>query len=572
MLRGTRFLRSGPTDDAARRERVVASARAFLATSSLIAISLDPTEIGRSAPLTYTLLSVYATYALAILFFLRGPRAARAAVLLHAVDVASAAALTYFTTGPTSPFYLFFLFTLLAAAFRWGLRETIVTAAVAIGINVAEGVAAHGTDPNLVLNRSIVRGAYLLMMTGLLGYLGEREKQWRNELLAVATVMKHPNVAAGMGGTLRAVGGELLQLFEARVVLFVTRESVDAPTYVWTVRRAAGVVEARLQRRDAAAVDRYFFDAPRMWRASTGREGPSVQTVSDDGLRLRPAAAAIPAAFEEAHPASSVLAVGFRLADAGSGRVFVLDASMPRSARPLQFLATLVDHVGPAIHNVYLLRRLRARAGAAERARVARELHDGAIQALIGLEMEIHALRHGAARETGIDAELAYIQDLVHQQALELRELMQQLRPLDLESTDRLPDLLGAMVDKFRRDTGIAAQFVSTVDRIVIPPRAALELARIVQEALVNVRRHSGASAVLVRLEGQGERWVLSIDDDGRGFDFAGRLSNHELSERRLGPTVICERARAIGAGVAIESRPGQGARLEISMTGAVHA
>jgi signal transduction histidine kinase len=238
----------------------------------------------------------------------------------------------------------------------------------------------------------------------------------------------------------------------------------------------------------------------------------------------------------------------------------------------LQFLGTLVDHVSPAIHNVYLLRRLRAKAGAAERARVSRELHDGAVQALIGLEMEIQALRLGKGHEAGLDAELEYMQSLVRRQGLELRELMLQLRPLDLDSTDRLPDLLASMVEKFRRDTGISARFVSTTDRMTIPPRSAVELARIVQEALVNVRRHSRASNVLVRLDGDRDGWTLTIDDDGRGFGFSGRLSGRELDAMRLGPAVIRERARAIGAALVIDSRPGSGARLEITLAGAVHA
>jgi two-component system sensor histidine kinase DegS len=198
---------------------------------------------------------------------------------------------------------------------------------------------------------------------------------------------------------------------------------------------------------------------------------------------------------------------------------------------------------------------------------VARELHDGAIQSLIALEMEIEALRRRApASAAELDGDLIYMQELVRRQVLDLRELMNQLRPIDFETTDQLPDLLAAMVEKFRRDTGISARFVSSAVRLTLSQRAAVEVARIVQESLVNVRRHSRARNVLVSLATENGRCRLSVDDDGCGFEFSGRLSDTELDQRRQGPVIIRERARAMGATLAIDSRPGEGARLELML------
>src|SRR5207344_1944246 len=75
--------------------------------------------------------------------------------------------------------------------------------------------------------------------------------------------------------------------------------------------------------------------------------------------------------------------------------------------RSLHFLESLTAHMTPALTNVFLLRRLRSRASAVERARVARELHDGAIQALFGIEMKIEALRRrSSVTSAAMDAEL----------------------------------------------------------------------------------------------------------------------------------------------------------------------
>jgi two-component system sensor histidine kinase DegS len=208
-----------------------------------------------------------------------------------------------------------------------------------------------------------------------------------------------------------------------------------------------------------------------------------------------------------------------------------------------------------------------------ERARVARELHDGAIQALFGIEMKIEALRRRTTLSAGqMDAELSEVQQLLQTEVLALRELMQALRPIELETSDQLPDVLASLVERFRRDTGVSARFVYGGGPMSLPAPTALELARIVQEALVNVRKHSRARNVLVRLTNTDQRCTLVIEDDGQGFEFEGRLSARELEKRRVGPAIIKERARIAGAQLAVDSAPGLGARLELTLDAGVHA
>jgi signal transduction histidine kinase len=89
---------------------------------------------------------------------------------------------------------------------------------------------------------------------------------------------------------------------------------------------------------------------------------------------------------------------------------------------------------------------------------------------------------------------------------------------------------------------------------------------RIVQEALVNVRKHARARNVLIRLTGTDGGCTLVIEDDGVGFDFEGRFADDELAHRRIGPAIIRERARIAGAHLAIDSAPGAGARIELTL------
>ena len=214
----------------------------------------------------------------------------------------------------------------------------------------------------------------------------------------------------------------------------------------------------------------------------------------------------------------------------------------------------------------------RSRVGTIERARAARDLHDGVIQSLIGLEMHLEVLRHQAAdRPAPLADELAHIQRLLRGEILNLRDLMLQMKPLELDPR-RLQEFLVDLVERFRHQTGIAAHFVSELEEIPLRPRACAELGRIVQEALANVRKHSGAKNVLVRVTAQDGDWKVIIDDDGRGFPFTGRLDQAELDAARVGPVVIKERVRSMGGQLTIESSPEHGARLEITLPRATHA
>ena len=128
----------------------------------------------------------------------------------------------------------------------------------------------------------------------------------------------------------------------------------------------------------------------------------------------------------------------------------------------------------------------------------------------------------------------------------------------------RLIQYMAGTVDRFRREQGISASFVAESQEVSLPPRVCTELVRIVQEALANVRKHSGAHNVFVRFARENGHYKLCVEDDGRGFGFTGRLSSAELEASSNCPLVIRERVRAIGGELMIESSEGWGARLGI--------
>lgn len=570
-----------------RTERVLAIARAFLTVSGLIAIYLDPTEPRRFQEITYAILMAYAAYAIVVMFAVyaasRLDRSHIAAI--HAIDILCASLLTIVSAGPVSPFFLFFLFAVLAAAFRWASKETLMTAAVVVVVYLAEmTVALTGPMRDLFetgegdLNRILLPAAYLMIAGVLLSYLAEQDKRARRELATIADAARQPRIASSLNESVTSLARNLLPAFGADVVVVALKDLETERAMLWLVKpgevaNASPADDSPIELDLDQEAAWLFDDAGTAWHASLTEDRHAAVRVSVPGnWPLEKREMPIPGQLKAVKCPASLLAINFGLADEWKGRAYVFAPTRTLGAeRALHLLESMIDYVTPSITNVFLLRRLRQRAGADERARVARELHDGAIQALFGLDMKIEALRRANNRtEESVDATLQEVQAAVRHEVLELRDLMQALRPVEIEGSQQLQEVVSNVVERFRRDTGISARFVPSGRGLNLPPATALEMVRIIQEALVNVRKHSGGQNVLVRIESiESDACRLTIEDDGRGFEFEGRVNDSEMARQRIGPAIIRERARIANAGLVVESVKGQGARLELTFGGA---
>jgi signal transduction histidine kinase len=300
------------------------------------------------------------------------------------------------------------------------------------------------------------------------------------------------------------------------------------------------------------------------WYAIRENDGISIKGLDSSGSVVRQVDGIVVSGFADLHAFESLAASSFSFAHELTGRIFLFDPNFRSGIEEeLGFLQDLVRQITPAVYNLYLLRRLRSRAGAAERARLMRELHDGAVQSLIGVEMQVDVLRRHAPETESMTNELGRIQGLLREEVLKLRELMQEVKSTEVDAR-RLPGYLRDTVQRFQRETGISAQFVMDGDEIVLPSAVCRELARIAQEALVNVRKHSGARQVTVQLLQEDGGWQLVVEDDGAGFPFSGRLSQADLESSGKAPAIIRERVRLIQADLTIESKPGKGSRIEV--------
>jgi signal transduction histidine kinase len=570
-----------------RIERWLATARVFLAISALVAIRMDPTELGYSLA-AYGLLGFYMGNGILVMMLLRRRQQSTPAFrfLVHTADIVWPAFISVFAEGPRSPFFLFFVFVLAAAAYRWGLWETLGTAVAEVALLWGESfllrhvqVTANGALPwqwlgglrvNLTgfePNRLFMQSVYLIVMGLLLGYLAEQQKHLRAERVLVTGMLAKIRVESGLTGTLQQILGEILHIYGAARALIVSQESHSHRVFLGELRSIAGS-ELLWADSDVRQAKAYLGNFPGDACYALNEGGRwRILAVDRDGDQVTSPSAAAVERLREVQPFQSLVAVSFLLGGDWTGRIFMFDPTWKgEKQEELRFLLDLIRQVGPAVYNVYLLHRLRRRAGAAERARVARELHDGAVQSLIAVEMQVDVLRRQAAGANApIGAELGRIQKLLREEVLKLRELMQQMKAIDVDA-QRLLGVLHDTVERFQRETGISARFVTDVEELEMPQKICRELLRIVQESLVNVRKHSSARHALVRLDSNTGGWNLTVEDDGKGFPFAGRFTQDQLDELGRGPLIIKERVRLIAGELTVESNPGHGTRLEVAV------
>jgi signal transduction histidine kinase len=226
-----------------------------------------------------------------------------------------------------------------------------------------------------------------------------------------------------------------------------------------------------------------------------------------------------------------------------------------------ELIELLAAHAAIAITNARLYERTRELSIVDERNRVALELHDAVSQKLFGLVLAAESAY--TLLDTNVPAarsQIVRLRELAQQALEELRYLILELRPPDLER-DGIETTLRKHIEVLRRIQSRAVQIELECDGM-LPPDAARdrELLRIAQEALQNALRHAAAQHVAVRLACEQGGLVLTVDDDGIGFDPRAP----EVRSSRLGLGSMEERARRIGGRLEIRSEPGAGTTVRL--------
>lgn len=198
----------------------------------------------------------------------------------------------------------------------------------------------------------------------------------------------------------------------------------------------------------------------------------------------------------------------------------------------------------------------------AERRRIARDLHDGPAQNLAGMMIRLDLIQHLWDNDVKrIYEEIDNIKQMASESLADIRRLMFDLKPSLMHE-----DNFSTTLSEFFRDYG--TKYDLDIDFVVFGAAKKYELSieiallRMVQEAITNIRKHSGAKQVLVKMEDKGRSLVLVVKDEGRGFDLdraAGKSESYGIIGMK-------ERVELLGGEVEIISAPGKGTQVMITV------
>ena len=196
-----------------------------------------------------------------------------------------------------------------------------------------------------------------------------------------------------------------------------------------------------------------------------------------------------------------------------------------------------------------------------ERTKIAREIHDELGQQLTGLKMDMHWLnRKIRSEDDEVNQKMKDSIELINNTITTVRKIATDLRPSILDDLGLLA-ALEWQSEEFGRRSGIEVIFSNKAGDITMAPRVSTALFRIYQEVLTNIARHANATKVEALLDSDDKKLYFSIKDNGAGFDVS------QIKEKKtLGLLGIKERSLLIGGTYEINSKPGQGAEVKISI------
>ncbi|HKV04780.1 MAG TPA: GAF domain-containing sensor histidine kinase [Candidatus Acidoferrales bacterium] len=545
-------------------ERQVTLARAVIAALSLLALLETSSAPVRRTSIVF--LSAYLVLALAAVLVERFLGEARFRIPLT-VDFVVLAVFVYLAPS-VSAFWFLFLFAVFALATRGNTRAMLVLVGVAT-VGIIARVAVEQPFQWQSVWHWIAVGLGTLVSGLGMGFLGAREREHLARQQFLERITGLVQFHRGLAESIRQALGELALAFECEQTCLAIRDEDLERVFVWKVRPGDTVPRAA-ETQSQSRSDTFLFECLEISMAWDFENGGGAGFGWDrrTGGRFRDVPPP-PASTRDELGARSLLAVTIESGGRPTGRVLLINPDPSRrrfSAGDLRWLEQIVRHIGPPLENVFLLRGLRARAVESERSRISRDLHDGILQTLLSLKIQLEVLRRKLPQKPEqACAELASLQKTVQQESDELRRMVTDLRPLRVESAD-MRELMFGFAERFRSEHGLAVDLFIDDRDLRLPDRICRELFQIYRESLHNVKKHARASHVVVKLEQDEAKVVLFVDDNGQGFSFAGRYSSEELDQLRLGPISIKERTRGVGGTLTVESNPGHGARLTVEI------
>jgi two-component system nitrate/nitrite sensor histidine kinase NarX len=233
----------------------------------------------------------------------------------------------------------------------------------------------------------------------------------------------------------------------------------------------------------------------------------------------------------------------------------------------VRWLELMGRSIGNVLHHIETSSQLQGMAVMKERSRIAQEIHDGLAQLIGTLRMWADEAQLSLQRKDleGVEDDLQKIEQAARDAYASLREEILGLRETISPGMGILP-VIREFLSRYERQWGIETLLLIEQDepegfeRAWVSPAAEIQLLRIIQEGLTNVRRHAQAKRVTVSIENGPEELRVQISDDGQGFDPAN------IPDEKLGLRIMRERAASVGGRITVESNDSQGTRVIVEL------
>ena len=266
--------------------------------------------------------------------------------------------------------------------------------------------------------------------------------------------------------------------------------------------------------------------------------------------------------------------IGDDTRDDGTGGAAERGLIMVASSSPLPFgeerlrtYLTVDAQVELMLENLRLVEKARQSGVSEERQRLAHEIHDTLAQGFTSIVMHMEAAEQALATEPEkVRHHVTMARQTARENLAQARRLVWALRPKALERAS-LADAVRRVVGRWSEASGVEAETVVTGNAASLHPSVEIVLLRAVQEALANVRKHARAGRVIVTLSYVGDLVLLDVQDDGGGFDPAvAAAAENEPDGGGYGLRTMRERCEQLGGELSIESEPGQGTTIALSI------
>jgi len=250
------------------------------------------------------------------------------------------------------------------------------------------------------------------------------------------------------------------------------------------------------------------------------------------------------------------------------GRAVLVRERGPKFTRAdLDFLVLLVNQAAAGFENVRLQQKAEELAVLEERARIARDLHDGFIQSLAGIDLRVEACKLLLQRDPArIPRELDELQQAVGHGYREVRQYLTMLREPRQPATD-LWSTLDRLAAEFSSRDRLRVHLARPSGDPGLSPSTSYELSQIVREALRNAVRHGRATQAVVKVASRPAHLYVVVRDNGSGFRTGnGSIDADGFLAASATPWSIRERTAAIGGALSIWTQPGHGAEVAVTV------